>query len=656
MITNEDRKILGLTGLALLLSLVAYNSQTSPGENILQDVTPIFTAWTINPGTNEDLVKESGVSPLSIIGTATGSSTILYDTGSAKRRVCSVNSDEDMFGLQVSVDNTTYYYVTDVQHYEQTFTNFFRYLKYVSQGAHAVTVLNFVCYDLQASGGDAYTNITYNNSYVNITGSNITADTCHTELGEMSSYNGTGFECVYPIDDDSGYATIAQNDLKVNKSGDIWTGVMSSEELDSDGRLNTLDISINPLSISAQNNTEAGKIEIYVNEIAFLIEDGIINSVRILPDRTVFEKPIEVSNINIDSINTVTSPVYQRFDPEFYSIVTDPFGTDYSQIYQSPWEYYFSMNGEARISIDGGIHMYDDVSFSEHNISDINNITSGNISTNYISTKGITLTSNETIAASGGTISTVGNYIVHTFTANGTFTPVLSISNVEVLIVAGGGGSSIDGGSGYPGGGAGGVLSLSSGTLSSQNYAVVVGAGGAIGTNGSNSSFNASMVIGGGYGGTIAASGGNGGSGGGGYPAGTGTSGQGNNGGLTNANGWGGSGGGGKNAVGAPGCQGNGCAGGAGGIGISSNITGTPTYYGGGGGGSSYNGAQGTGGLGGGGNGRVKGTNTTGGGAGGGGYTGGSGIIVIKYPVTPAIWCTKVHINGTLYTEAGGCQ
>jgi hypothetical protein len=459
------------------------------------------------------------------------------------------------------------------------------------------------------------------------------------------------------IDGTNGTNGINQSDdTKVNKSGDIWTGVMSSEELDSDGRLNTLDISINPLLISAQNNSNAGRIKLYTNEIAFLIEDGIINSVRILPDRTVFEKPIDVSNINIDSINTLTSPVYQRFGPEFYSTVTDPWGTDYSQIYQSPWEYYFSVNGEARISIDEGIHMYDDVSFSEHNISDINNITSGNISTNYISTKGITLTSNETILASGGTISTVGNYIVHTFTSNGTFTPALSLSNVEVLIVAGGGGSNIDGGAGYPGGGAGGVLSLSSGTLSSQNYAVVVGAGGAIGTNGSNSSFNASMVIGGGYGGTILASGGNGGSGGGGYPAGTGTSGQGNNGGLTNANGWGGSGGGGKGAVGAPGCQGGGCAGGAGGIGILSNITGTPTYYAGGGGGSSYNGAQGIGGLGGGGNGRIKGTNTTGGGAGGGGYTGGSGIIVIRYPVTPAIWCTKVHINGTLYTEAGGCQ
>ena len=41
--------------------------------------------------------------------------------------------------------------------------------------------------------------------------------------------------------------------------------------------------------------------------------------------------------------------------------------------------------------------------------------------------------------ATGGTITTVGNYIIHTFTENGDFTPSSSF-NVEVLVVAGGGG------------------------------------------------------------------------------------------------------------------------------------------------------------------------------------------------------------------------
>jgi len=54
------------------------------------------------------------------------------------------------------------------------------------------------------------------------------------------------------------------------------------------------------------------------------------------------------------------------------------------------------------------------------------------------------------IAATGGTITTDGDYKVHSFTSNGTFTPSAA-GEVEYLVIAGGGG-----GGSYGGGGAGG--------------------------------------------------------------------------------------------------------------------------------------------------------------------------------------------------------
>lgn len=56
--------------------------------------------------------------------------------------------------------------------------------------------------------------------------------------------------------------------------------------------------------------------------------------------------------------------------------------------------------------------------------------------------------------ATGGTITTSGDYTIHTFTSNGTFTPSES-GNVEALVVAGGGGGGMDMGGG---GGGGGVI------------------------------------------------------------------------------------------------------------------------------------------------------------------------------------------------------
>ena len=267
-------------------------------------------------------------------------------------------------------------------------------------------------------------------------------------------------------------------------------------------------------------------------------------------------------------------------------------------------------------------------------------------------------------SASGGVVTKVNGYCVHTFTTSGTFT-VANAGNVEILVVAGGGGG---GGSqaGYQaggGGGAGGLVYNSSFAVTSQTYTVTVGAGGAGGiaagsaSPGSNSVFGSITAIGGGIGGTAAGSptyGGNGGSGGGAQYYGSGqnlyglgTSGQGYNGGASSAN-LAGNGAGGGGGAGGAGSSGTTSAGGNGGIGVQLSITGTPTYYAGGGGGAGVSGSTnaGSGGLGGGGAGvynsgtGVSGTPNTGGGGGGGSFNaslnggaGGSGIVVIRYPL-----------------------
>jgi len=236
---------------------------------------------------------------------------------------------------------------------------------------------------------------------------------------------------------------------------------------------------------------------------------------------------------------------------------------------------------------------------------------------------------------------------------------VTNPGEVEYLIVAGGGG----GGAIYgAGGGAGGVLRGKM-QLSTQSYTVTVGAGGAgsdVGINGSDSAFAGLTAIGGGGGGGGGSSrpGKDGGSGGGaGYnnTPGNGISGQGNRGGLhdqtVETDRAGGAGGGGAGSVGGPATL---DIAGAGGQGILSQITGTPTFYAGGGAGGLgelSTGPIARGGLGGGGGGvksdfgdsrnGISGSQNTGGGGGGGGGAdassniggnGGSGIVIIRYP------------------------
>jgi len=221
------------------------------------------------------------------------------------------------------------------------------------------------------------------------------------------------------------------------------------------------------------------------------------------------------------------------------------------------------------------------------------------------------------IVATGGTITTVGGYKIHTFTSSGTFnvTSAPTGSTVDILLVGGGGGGTQGTSSqtSAAGGGGGGVLYNTSVSISVTAYSIVVGAGGVGGTalantraeNGANSTGLGYTATGGGSGGRIittspygAAAGGNGGSGGGGSAvgtgvgttAGTGITGQGSAGGAGGSSGIGGGGGGGGGGTGVAGsswlCWGSFYRpwSGNGGPGRQSSISGTLTTYGAGGG------------------------------------------------------------------------
>lgn len=316
------------------------------------------------------------------------------------------------------------------------------------------------------------------------------------------------------------------------------------------------------------------------------------------------------------------------------------------------------------------------------------------------SSKGWTLINEDTtthlgkthIEATGGTITTSGDYKIHTFTGDGCFV-VSQIGNpaggpnvVSYVVVAGGGGNpGRASGTGIGGGaGAGGFregkcssdpytdspLDAGSGiTVTATTFPITVGGGGsggsgppspAQGTNGSNSVFSTITSAGGGRGGRNDPDkpGAAGGSGGGGINGGTGGAGntppvsppQGNTGGTgtspTHAAGGGGGGAGGTGQNGDPSATG----GGNGGAGVTTHIPGSPTTLAGGGaggrakGGGAPNTATTSGGGGAGGSGpapsptaATAGTANTGGGAGGdtdndyAGKAGGKGIVILRY-------------------------
>ena len=281
--------------------------------------------------------------------------------------------------------------------------------------------------------------------------------------------------------------------------------------------------------------------------------------------------------------------------------------------------------------------------------------------------------------ATGGTITTSGDFKIHTFTGPGTLcisqvgNCVGGPGNVDYLVVAGGGGggSACSGG----GGGAGGHrtsypspgCNAGSFPITVTAFPITVGGGGSVSNSGSNSVFSTITSNGGGEGGEgspgVGVSGGSGGGGGFGGPRAGGSGNtppvspsQGNNGGSgyfaqpgagCTAR-YRGGGGGGIVAVGGNAGE---PSGGLGGNGAANSINGSPvTRAGGGGGGAGKNpgsptASGGSGGTGGGGNGAptcanaTAGAVNTGGGGGGSGYgssaraaaAGGSGIVIIRY-------------------------
>lgn len=258
--------------------------------------------------------------------------------------------------------------------------------------------------------------------------------------------------------------------------------------------------------------------------------------------------------------------------------------------------------------------------------------------------------------ATGGTITNITGYRVHTFTSGSSnFTITCGgTTSVEYVVVAGGGSGGSSRTSWYGGGGGGGGGYLT-GTLSATqgtNYTTTVGSGGTsrtagsnlVGANGGNSIFSTFTAIGGGGGGqgggagaSTASSGGSGG-GSGHSPdlspyftntlGASGTSGQGNDGGSV-CRSYGGAGGGGASTAGEGaskvGCATWNSAPGLGGSGTSTSISGSTVFYsaGGSGGRSGFGASSGA-------------TNT--GDGGGGAYAadgasgaGGSGIVIVRY-------------------------
>jgi hypothetical protein len=275
-------------------------------------------------------------------------------------------------------------------------------------------------------------------------------------------------------------------------------------------------------------------------------------------------------------------------------------------------------------------------------------------------------------SATGGTITTSGDFKIHTFTGDGCFVvstlgnsptvPTGGPSNVDYLVVAGGGGGGPNRGGG---GGAGGHrttfpspgCNAGAFPVALQTYPITVGGGGSAASAGSNSIFSTITSAGGGLGAASPAAGGDGGSGGGAGHSGpkAGGSGntppvspsQGNDGGDAQGPAPGnGGGGGGSGAVGGDASS---PTAGNGGAGTANSITAASVTRAGGGGGGGYP-TSGSGGSGGGGAGGTPGsqsntngtvgTANTGGGGGGGSYdnstvgsgvAGGKGIVIIRY-------------------------
>ena len=280
------------------------------------------------------------------------------------------------------------------------------------------------------------------------------------------------------------------------------------------------------------------------------------------------------------------------------------------------------------------------------------------------------------IYAAGGIVTCCNGYKIHTFTSSGTFQVFKGGTGFQYLVIGGGGAGGRGGNSssqGGGGGGGGGWRCCGNVCVPACGHTVVVGAGGLSSFNGQPSCFYDLVAAGGGAGGAITlgtpinrrgscgCNGGNGGGAGGDNNFACPNNGAGNTPSTTPSQGFAGgcavfgsfngsqagAGGGGAGATGGNAfCIAGGFpAAGDGGIGKASCISGATAWYSGGGGGMGGI-SGGAGGCGGGANaGNIPGNagtpNTGGGGAGGigptvgtwEGGTGGSGIVIIRYPI-----------------------
>jgi hypothetical protein len=244
----------------------------------------------------------------------------------------------------------------------------------------------------------------------------------------------------------------------------------------------------------------------------------------------------------------------------------------------------------------------------------------------YSSTDSFTCSDISFISATGGTITTDGDYKVHTFTTSGSFVvSTAGVGNDVQYLVIGGGASGVDVGDATRAGGGNAstqqASTLSASSVATGSHTITVGAGGASGTHSPTPNAGTSSAFGS-------------------FVTDLGASGAG-----TSRSGFPASGDGGSGAGGAAG-------GGSGGPGASSTISGSSITRGGGGGAGvgGIAAAGGGGGSGGGGQGGgyfggayysgLAGAANTGSGGGGamgyeaGGYhngAGGSGIVVIRY-------------------------
>jgi hypothetical protein len=295
-----------------------------------------------------------------------------------------------------------------------------------------------------------------------------------------------------------------------------------------------------------------------------------------------------------------------------------------------------------------------------------------------VSTTTAATTSSTSVDVTGLTQGTSYTFKVFTVNANGdgalsaasNSVTIPTLITIDYLVLAGGGGGS--GGGGGAGGlrstvtatGGGGSLETALARASGVNYTVTVGGGGSFGsnistngTNGSNSVFDTITSDGGGGGaGTpsvLTKAGSNGGCGGGGVSygvsgtgaGGTGTTNQGYAGGAA-SNGtadYASAGGGGVGAVGA---NQSGVGGANGGAGVASSITGSSVTYGAGAKGYPSGVYSVSANIGAGGPGKPES-------GGGNGVSGGSGVVILRYPDTRTI-TIGAGLTGTESSASGG--